>query len=569
MLITKFNQLIGNKWVWGAFAVLACLSLLGFVGPSINCSRAVNTTQYEGLLSGQGVTPQEFTNARFFEMGMGKNVPRTAAESQILRDRAWKRLATLRMAKAMGITASDEEVRQVVIRDSNFAENGAFSPKRYQTIIERQLQTSVATFEEYLRQAITMRKLQHLLTSATWVAPTELESRLRNLTDAIKIEYTLVTPNPKQDETPVTDKEIKDFYNEDPKLFTLAEKRSVKYIAFTLASYRQTNETTEAEVMEYYDAHLDQYSTLDTNGLSVPRPMEEVRAEIVKNLAATSSVFKAQDAATSFLLGMIPDKDGKALSFDAAAAAAGMQVKTSEFFTASTVVSEVDAGETFSQEAFTLTTNENDRLYSNPVVGREAVYVMMLNAIHEPRVPALDEVKDSASALLQRRKMQTAFSKRAAALHDEIARAMKSGRTFTEATAPRHLAVTTTETFTVYENLTSNKLAYSEQLLGTVANQEKGELSPLLPTAEGLMLAAVTQRAAGDPMTFQMLRPQLVQMLAEYRSGMVFNDWTEALLKKADLKDYRATPTDLDVEPEEAPPAQDTSAKAGSPATPN
>ena len=553
--------------MWGAFAVLACLSLLGFVGPSISCSRNVSTKQnYEGLLFGQGVAPQEFTNARFFEMGMGKNVPRTAAESQILRDRTWKRLTALHMAGTMGITASDDEVRQIVIRDSNFAENGAFSPKRYRTIIERQLQTSVAMFEEYLRQAVTMRKLQHLLTTATWVAPAELENRLRNLTDAIKVEYTLVTVDPKKDETQITDEEIKAFYNEDPKLFTLPEKRSVKYIAFPLASYHQTNEMTEAEVMEYYDAHLDQYSSLDTNGLSVPRPMEDVRAEIVKSLVATSAVFKAQDAATTFLLGMIPDKDGTALSFDAAAAAAHMEVKTSAFFAAGAILPDVDAGEMFSQEAFTLSTNETDRLYSNPIVGREAVYLMTLDAIHEPRVPALDEVKDPARTLLQHRKMQTAFNKRAAALHDEFARAMKSGRTFTEAATAHQLPVTTTETFTVYANLTSNKLAYSEQLLGTVANQEKGDLSPLLPTDSGLMLAAVTQRDAGDQMTFQMLRPQLVQMLADYRSGMVFNDWLEALLKKADLKDYRATITDIDVEPEDTPAKNATSTQGGNPA---
>jgi hypothetical protein len=321
---------------------------------------------------------------------------------------------------------------------------------------------------------------------------------------------------------------------------------------------------TEAEVMEYYDAHLDQYSTLDTNGLSVPRPMEDVRAEIVQSLVATSAVFKAQDAATSFLLGLIPDKDGTALSFDTAATAAGLAVKTSAFFTASATVPDVDAGEIFTQESFTLSTNETDRLYSNPVAGREAVYLMTLNAIQEPRVPALDEIKDSAGALLERRKMQAAFDKRAAALHDEIARAMKSGRTFTEAASAHQLPVTTTETFTVYENLTSNKVAFSEQLLGTVANQEKGDLSALLPTDRGLMLASVTQRDAGDPMTFQMLRPQLVQMLAEYRSGMVFNDWLEALLQKADLKDYRTTTTDIEADAEEAPAAQPES-----PAQPN
>jgi hypothetical protein len=78
------------------------------------------------------------------------------------------------------------------------------------------------------------------------------------------------------------------------------------------------------------------------------------------------------------------------------------------------------------------------------------------------------------------------------------------------------------------------------------------------------MLASVTQRDAGDPMTFQMLRPQLVQMLAEYRSGMVFNDWLEALLQKADLKDYRTTTTDIEADAEEAPAAQPES-----PAQPN
>ena len=66
MFIIKFNKMIRNKWLWGAFAIIVAGAFI--LSDSMISSRSVNDNGI-GKLNGKSVDPQEFnTVARFVDL---------------------------------------------------------------------------------------------------------------------------------------------------------------------------------------------------------------------------------------------------------------------------------------------------------------------------------------------------------------------------------------------------------------------------------------------------------------------------------------------------------------------
>ena len=131
MLITQFNKLIRNKFVWTVFAVIIAFFFVGASVSSRGCSAdAGDRRGMEGKLFGENVTSREFAMARYFEMGLRYDSALTPEQSAALRERTWARLAALRLAEQMGLGATEDEVMQALQQDPSFQVNGAFSPQR-------------------------------------------------------------------------------------------------------------------------------------------------------------------------------------------------------------------------------------------------------------------------------------------------------------------------------------------------------------------------------------------------------------------------------------------------------
>ena len=97
--------------------------------------------------------------------------------------------------------------------------------------------------------------------------------------------------------------------------------------------------------------------------------------------------------------------------------------------------------------------------------------------------------------------------------------------------------VSTTEPFSAYGGLT-NETVNSEDLVGKVMYMSQGELSDLVPTTNGVLLAFVTDRQAGDPAAMVMLKPQMQALADRYTVGVLFRDWEDYQLSKAGFEDY-------------------------------
>ena len=289
MLITKFNRLIRNKFLWAVVAIVVSVSFVLSASSLKGCAK--DTAAMAGQLYGEDISMQQFRLTRFFELGMRPNTDLSPEANLRLHHRTWQRLAMLRTADRLGITTSIDEVGRLIRKDPSFAVNGAFSKDHYRSVISEQLRVDIATFEIFLRQNVTLMKLRGIMGSLVWVSPQELNQRLANLTDKRRVEYATFTASNLVGDINVTDEDARAFYEENDELFTLPRQVSVRYVMFPITNFFSTNLVSEADIQEHYDRHIDDYTPTDTNGMAFPTPLEEVGdeiAELLKIRAATS-----------------------------------------------------------------------------------------------------------------------------------------------------------------------------------------------------------------------------------------------------------------------------------------
>ncbi|MEE9263017.1 MAG: SurA N-terminal domain-containing protein, partial [Vicinamibacteria bacterium] len=132
-------------------------------------------------------------------------------------------------AERQGLTVSDEEVANRIVRDPTFQSNGQFIGRGayLQTLSQNGL--TAGQFEAELRNQILRQKLQTLVTDGVLVSSEEVEREYRNRNEMAKLEYVHVPKEPIAESNEVADEEIAAFFEENKEQYRLPLQRKIRY----------------------------------------------------------------------------------------------------------------------------------------------------------------------------------------------------------------------------------------------------------------------------------------------------------------------------------------------------
>jgi len=135
-------------------------------------------------------------------------------EQQILQQMVDER-AALAEADRLGVSASDEEVRQRIFSTPAFQENGAFiGEQRYQQLLRMQRPPLVPSeFEESVRRQIIVDKLRASLTDWLSVPDRELEQEYRRRNDKVKLAVVSFTADSFRAQVAASDAEVASYFD--------------------------------------------------------------------------------------------------------------------------------------------------------------------------------------------------------------------------------------------------------------------------------------------------------------------------------------------------------------------
>ena len=528
MLISKFNKLIRNRILWSIFAFIVIVSFVGFFSNTGGCLG--DTGRQTGRLGASPFTDRDYRDARFqtylsLRLMLGRNLDSATSIEREVDIQAWKRLASLKIADDLGLRTRDDEIVRAIQQDRQFAPEGAFDHARYKAFVGnvlRNMDADEAIFEENVRQSLTLQKVQGMLTSATWINPAELQRMVSAYADTFRIRYVLLGTNNVPAAPVVSMAEAQRFYDAHTNTFLIPERVSVRYVAWSIKD-AMTNTVTESDVNYFYEENHDAFTSADTNGESVLKPLAEVAGTISNQLLHQQATLAMRDKAADFTVGLTPPRDGSAgTSFEACASKSGLAVHTTGLFRATQKLPGIETPRNaFQHEAFTRE-NSPDNYYSDPIVGEELVYVLALDKREAPRMPAFEEVSDEVLAAARQEASEKAARELAKTAHDRLAAAVAQGQTFDAGVKALGATLHTTDVFSAFS--VPDELQDAE-IVRALTQRNRGEITDAIPFGKDYLIAYVAERTPATPESATSVHRQIISYYTRLRSNSLFGEW--------------------------------------------
>jgi peptidyl-prolyl cis-trans isomerase D len=179
------------------------------------------------------------------------NIPQQVLEQMI------QQSLLAQKAREMGITASDQEVRDKIT--SLFQRDGKFVGfQEYRQIIEYN-RTSLAEFESGLKKELILNKLVRLLTAGITVTPEELWENYRKQNESAKIEFAVLAESKITDLPAPGQAEIQAYFENHQASYQLPERREGVYLFVTNEGVKKEVEVTDSDIEKYYRDNSDQF----------------------------------------------------------------------------------------------------------------------------------------------------------------------------------------------------------------------------------------------------------------------------------------------------------------------
>ncbi len=544
MMISKFHKLIQSKIVWGAFAVLISVA---FVSVSVPGSRsrseaklAQKKAQLAGRLFGEEVTRSEFGqafNSIRVMVAMYSMIDRRFSMSpEEMEDAAWLRLATLKKARQLGMTASGDQIRNAIRQFPLFQnqETGQFDQNGYNMFVNQilpQFRMSPAGFEQVFMENVLASKVANIPAQGGLVFEEEIKKAFHLYTDMLTVEYAAI-PRKLADVPKVGKEEAQIYFNANQEQFRMPEKAIVDYVQFAVADHLESVEVTDEMVAGFYENNKQRFlkpAAEDAAPDAAPefQPLEEVKDKIAEGIQMQLARTIAADLADE----MVSELADETATFKEIAQKLGLEiVDNTPAFTATDPVKGIDPTAPFQRASFALQKDET-HYYSDPVVGRDFVYVISLTKKLDSFLPSFEVVQDAATEAAKMAAAETAYIEKSEQLHAEITAALKGGTPFADAAAKYKLELKTTEPFNITSRLEGD---FGQQIMMGALRVQQGKTTELIATADEFLVACVAERVPGDEAAaLPSMRAELVSSIGNEKAGVAAAAWREALLEEA------------------------------------
>lgn len=546
MVIQKFNKLIRNKWLWGAFAAVISAAFC-FEGCFTTADDSERNKATAGKIGQKEVSFDEFQRLVDDIRGFGANRDNTRSSASVNLE-AWELLAALDIAERNGIKPSKEELINIIRNDRSFQNKGSFNFALYRNRL-MEFGYTPERFEDYLKRRITLMRMgQSIAAGASWVSPAEMNQAVADMTDVISIKVANFTQDPAQSKKiKVDEKAVKQWYDKNVGELALPERMKIRYVRFNAADKKILDKmsVTDDEMHDYYDVRSDKYTSTDTNGVEKVKPFEEVKAEIEKELRKIAAINYFE---TNIGFRVYSKQAAKGSSrLDEIAAEEGLKVATSGYFTVNgeyksgfmTHISFVLPGaENFKEIVADLDSEVEDLRYGI-VRSSDSVWLIEKGEISPAHTPTFEEARSVAERNALSEAKENAFKQTVAEIVSKGEKAVLSTKN-----------VSTNITFSICD-LTPNQFKNQNAIVKEASKLSKGEISQFvkLTPNTGFVIVCL-DRKDGDAAKAVMLRSSIENDLLSLQRGQIPLKWQKWNLSKIGFETSKETSTE-EVEVEE------------------
>jgi peptidyl-prolyl cis-trans isomerase D len=256
------------KW---SLAVVVATFVLLYVPQFLNRNDVASATDVIATVNGRRITVgvyqqqylQQVSQIRAQYGGISEDVIRQLGIGQRLIQTLVSHEAAVIEAERLGISVSDGELRERLIRMPMFQNNGQFVGEQ----MYRQILTSArppvrpADFEEDLRKSIIAERLHAAVTGWIRVTDSDVESEYRRRNEKLRLDVAVFSADKLKAGIQPTDAEVSQRYQANQESYRVPEKRRVRYLSLDAESLRAKTTASAEEVEARYKESIQTYTT--------------------------------------------------------------------------------------------------------------------------------------------------------------------------------------------------------------------------------------------------------------------------------------------------------------------
>lgn len=398
---------------------------------------------------------------------------------------AWNLLILRAKAKELQIQPTADQIRNAEKALAAFQTDGHFDLSKYQRFVDRALKPNGMTagdLDEVVADNLRFAAVGQLVKSPL------PEGILRGLFEQLNQKLTVATIPFKRSDfiAPVSEEDIKKYYEQQKQTLQAPERRQVEYVSFSLNPEQQKlPDTQKVPVKKGLAEQADNFAQ---SVLQNPAAFDQMIRE--KNLPLTKTgLFSA-------------DKPDPLLAQSPALA----------------------------REAFSLT-KENPT--SDVLESQGDFYVMRLVDIQPSRPLTFDEAKEQIAATLKDEKATAALKAKSDQVRQQVLLAMKGGKTFAQAAEEVGVKLDTPPPFSL--SVPGDSGALAEVWRSKNIDLNPGDTSqPLLDQEGGLIIHLISKAPIDEKLYEDFKKTQYAFQNQQYQT-IAFRDWLRTEQKKSGM----------------------------------
>lgn len=211
---------------------------------------------------------QQFGSALTEEMLKALNL-----KQRVMEDLIEKALLT-KEADRLGIVISEEELQQAILRYTAFQYQGIFNKEIYSRVL-RANRMNPGDFEQHMARQMRISRTQNFIRDAVLISDQEAFEQYAYLNEKWNLSFVKFPTSPEKvfsegvegkeasQEAPVSDQELRKYYDDHPDQFKTPLRRRILYIRINDKDYLDIVQVSDKEVEDYYELNIDQYKKLE------------------------------------------------------------------------------------------------------------------------------------------------------------------------------------------------------------------------------------------------------------------------------------------------------------------
>jgi peptidyl-prolyl cis-trans isomerase D len=476
--MTMLDRMRRHKgWLKWSLAVVVLAFIFLYIPSFLDEPGAAGLNDVVASVDGRNITVARFRRTyqqqmQSYRAAYGGNVDERLLKQLGLDQRIVQQMieeeTALAEAKRLGISATDEEVRERIAVLPGLQENGHFiGEERYrQLLLMRNPPMRPDEFEEEVRRGVTVEKLQGAITGWITLSDKEVAEEFMRRNDKAKLAVVAFPADKFRAGLVATDAETAAYFEEHKNELKVPEKRKVRYALIDLQAIRGRTQISPQDIVRSYEDNQQQYAT-----------PEQVRAShiLLKTEGKDEAVVKKQ--AEELLAKVKAGADfadlAKKHSQDEVSAAKGGDL---DFFGKGRMVPEFD------KVAFAQAPGQ----ISDLVKTQYGFHIIKVTEKKPATTKTLEEVRAQIEDQLKWDRAQAEAQR----ISDEVAGKLKVAADFDTVAKPRGLTVGESALFSREEPITG--LGMAPAAVERAFELNDGEISEAIRTPQGFAFLMVT-----------------------------------------------------------------------------